>query len=173
VKVKRGFGFSFRCSVATAWLASASAMDSSKPAPDVALVDSTGRAVQLHALLGDKAVVLYFYPKDDTPGCTAEACSFRDQYEDFQKAGAEVIGVSADGESSHEAFKAKHRLPFTLLSDPSGAAAKAFGVKKTFGLIAGRVTYVIDKHKNIRHTFSSQLRVNKHVEEALAVVRGL
>ncbi len=142
-------------------------------APNVTLVNADGKPVELKTLLGQKTVVLYFYPKDDTPGCTAEACSFRDQYEDFKKAGAEVIGVSSDSESSHQAFKAKHRLPFTLMSDPSGVAAKAFGVKKTFGLLAGRVTYVINREGLICHTFDSQLRVNKHVAEALTVVKSL
>ena len=108
-----------------------------------------------------------------TAGCTAEACSFRDAYEDFKAAGADVIGVSADDGASHEAFKAKHRLPFTLLSDPGGAAAKAFGVKKTFGVIAGRVTFVIDRAGVIRHKFDSLVRVHKHVEDALEVVKQL
>lgn len=127
----------------------------------------------LKDLLGQRTVVLYFYPKDDTAGCTAEACSFRDAYEDFKAAGAEVIGVSADDGASHEAFKAKHRLPFLLLTDPGGAAARAFGVKKTFGVIAGRVTFVIDREGVIRHRFDSLVRVRKHVEEALEVVRRL
>jgi thioredoxin-dependent peroxiredoxin len=146
---------------------------SNQPAPDVTLLNEAGQSVPLRTLLGQKTVVLYFYPKDDTPGCTAEACSFRDSYEDFKKAGAEVIGVSSDDSASHEAFKSKHRLPFVLMTDPGGAAAKAFGVKKTFGLIAGRVTFVIDKAGQVRHSFDSQLRVNKHVGEALAVVQRL
>jgi peroxiredoxin Q/BCP len=124
-------------------------------------------------LVGQKTLVLYFYPKDDTPGCTAEACSFRDSYEDFTAAGAEVVGVSSDGADSHEAFKSKHRLPFTLLSDPKGEAAKAMGVKKTFGLLAGRVTFVIDRQGVVRHRFDSQLRATRHVEEALAIVKSL
>lgn len=127
----------------------------------------------LQELLGQRTVVLFFYPKDDTAGCTAEACSFRDAYEDFKAAGAEVIGVSADDGASHEAFKAKHRLPFTLLTDPGGAAARAFGVKKTLGLIAGRVTFVIDRQGVIRHRFDSLVRVTRHVEEALQIVKAL
>jgi peroxiredoxin Q/BCP len=142
-------------------------------APDIALLGEQGVAVKLSELLGRKTVVLYFYPKDDTPGCTVEACTFRDTYEDFVDAGADVIGVSADGESSHAAFKAKHRLPFTLLTDPDGAAAKAFGVKKTLGLFAGRVTFVIDRGGVVRHRFDSQLRVKEHAGQALSLVKQL
>lgn len=143
------------------------------PAPPTSFTDESGATVSLESLLGRKTIVLYFYPKDETPGCTVEACSFRDHYEDFVAAGAEVIGVSADDAASHEAFKAKHRLPFRLLTDPAGLAAKAFGVKKTLGLLPGRVTFVIDRQGVIRHRFDSQLRVQKHVAEALALVKSL
>lgn len=142
-------------------------------APDVVFLGEQGAKVQLSRYLGQKTVVLYFYPKDETAGCTAEACSFRDAYEDFKEAGAEVIGVSSDDEASHAKFKANHRLPFVLLSDPGGAGAKAFGVKKTFGLIAGRVTFVIDRDGVVRHRFDSQVRVKEHVSQALALVRSL
>jgi thioredoxin-dependent peroxiredoxin len=142
-------------------------------APDVTLKGDGGAAVALSKHLGQKTLVLYFYPKDDTPGCTVEACTFRDSYQDLTDAGAEVIGVSADGEGSHAAFKAKHGLPFVLLSDPDGSAAKAFGVKKTFGLIAGRVTFVIDRQGVVRHRFDSQLKVKEHVKEALTLVKQL
>ena len=142
-------------------------------APDTSFRRADGSPVKLSELTGKSTIVLYFYPKDDTAGCTAEACSFRDSYEDFKAAGAEVIGVSSDDGASHEAFKKKNRLPFTLLTDPGGEAAKAFGVKKTFGLIAGRVTFVIDRAGAIRHKFDSQIRVQKHVEEALEIVRSL
>jgi thioredoxin-dependent peroxiredoxin len=141
--------------------------------PDATFTRPDGSTVALRDLLGQKTLVLYFYPKDDTPGCTAEACSFRDSYEDFLKAGADVVGVSSDDAGSHEAFKAKHRLPFTLLSDPRGAAARALGVKKTFGLLPGRVTFVIDRGGIVRHRFDSQLKATKHVEEALAIVKSL
>src|SRR5690606_35559449 len=112
--------------------------------PDVSLVDADGNTVRLRDLLGEKVLVLYFYPKDDTPGCTAQACGFRDAYEDFVDAGAQVVGVSHDGPASHQAFAQKHRLPFRLLSDPDGSARRAFGVKKTLGLLPGRATFVID-----------------------------
>ena len=96
-------------------------------APDVALVDESGARTTLHALL-DRPVVLYFYPKDDTPGCTAEACAFRDAYESFTDAGADVVGVSSDSQHAHAAFKARHRIPFRLMSDPDANARTAFGV---------------------------------------------
>ena len=148
-------------------------MNSNEPVPTASFTRADGTTVSLKDLIGQKTIVLYFYPKDETAGCTAEACSFRDSYEDFKAAGADVIGVSTDDGASHEAFKKHHRLPFTLLTDPKGAAGKAFGVKKTFGLIPGRVTFVIDRSGLIRHRFDSQVRVQKHVEEALEIVRKL
>jgi peroxiredoxin Q/BCP len=142
-------------------------------APDFALDDQRGRRVALADFRGRKNVVVYFYPKDDTPGCTRESCAFRDHYEDFVEAGAEVIGISGDSQRSHEAFAAKHRLPFTLLSDPGGEVRRAFGVPSTLGLLPGRVSYVIDKQGVIRHAFNSQLNPTKHVEEALRVLAEL
>lgn len=142
------------------------------PAPDVTLAGPDG-PVRLRDLIAGKSLVLYFYPKDETPGCTAEACSFRDQYEDFLAAGADVVGVSRDSAESHAKFKAHHRLPFRLFTDPDGAAAKAFEVKKTFGLLQGRVTFVIDPGGVIRHRFDSQIQVQRHVREALELVRSL
>ena len=141
-------------------------------APDFALPDANGREVRLAGFRG-RPVVLYFYPKDETPGCTKEACSFRDQHQDFRDAGAEVIGVSSDSPGSHEKFAAKHSLPFTLLSDPGGRVRKAFGVPPTLGLIPGRVTYVIDKQGVIRHVFNSQFNPTAHVDEALKVLATL
>jgi peroxiredoxin Q/BCP len=135
-------------------------------APDFALPDRSGKTVRLSDYRGKKAVVLYFYPKDDTPGCTKEACSFRDQYQDFQDAGAEVIGVSSDSESSHAKFGEKYRLPFVLVSDKGGAVRKRYGVPATLGLLPGRVTYVIDKSGIVRHVFNSQLQATQHVAEA-------
>lgn len=143
------------------------------PAPDVSFLAEAGVKVRLADLLGRKTLVLFFYPRDMSAGCTAEACSFRDAYEDFLTAGAEVIGVSSDDEASHESFREKHRLPFRLLTDVDGAAARAFGVKKTLGLIAGRVTFVIDTRGQIRHRFDSQIRVNEHVVKALELVKSL
>ena len=139
----------------------------------VTFLKADGTRVTLQSMVGSKTLVLFFYPKDHTSGCTAEACEFRDQYEDFVKAGAEVIGISADDASSHESFKGKYRLPYTLLTDPDGAASRAFDIKKTFGLIKGRVTFVIDRAGKVRHRFESQVKVRQHVSEALDVVRRL
>lgn len=142
-------------------------------APDFTLQDQHGKSVSLAAFRGQKNVVVYFYPKDDTPGCTKESCSFRDQYAAFVDAGAEVLGVSSDSEQSHQAFAEKYNLPFPLLSDRSGAVRRAYGVPATLGLIPGRVTYVIDKQGVIRHAFNSQTHATQHVREALAVLAQL
>jgi peroxiredoxin Q/BCP len=143
-------------------------------APDVSLVAADGTRVSVRDLYRDATLVLYFYPKDDTPGCTAEACSFRDAYTQFVDVGARVVGVSRDDAATHARFVDRHHLPFTLLSDPNGDAARAFDVKPSFlGLVAGRVTYVIDRRGHIRHAFDSQLRPAAHVREALDVVRTL
>jgi peroxiredoxin Q/BCP len=142
-------------------------------APDFKLHDQKGREVSLSEFRGKKAVVLYFYPKDETPGCTKEACSFRDSYEDFVRAGAEVIGVSGDSVAKHQSFAEHHRLPFTLLADADNALRKAYGVPATLWILPGRVTYVIDKEGVVRHVFDSQLQATRHIDEALAVVKKL
>ncbi len=139
------------------------------PMPDVTLIGASG-PVKLREKIG-KPLVVYFYPADDTYGCTIEACAFRDQYEDFIAAGAEVIGVSRDDASSHDAFKNKHRLPFTLLTDPGGAVAKAWGVRGLLG--TGRVTWVFDKAGVVRMKFDSKIRFGKHVDQALETVKTL
>jgi peroxiredoxin Q/BCP len=141
--------------------------------PDVELIDQDGEPVRLHDRVGPRVLVVYFYPKDETPGCTIEACGFRDTYTDFVGAGAEVIGISSDSADSHRRFRDRHDLPFTLLSDPAGAAQRAFGVSKTLGLLPGRVTFVIDRQGRIEHVFNSQVRARKHVASALKVVRRL
>jgi peroxiredoxin Q/BCP len=141
-------------------------------APEFSLNDQNGATISLSDFHQKSWVVLYFYPKDNTTGCTAQACSFRDAYQDFKDAGAEVIGISSDSEEDHEGFASKHRLPFILVADKGAGVRKAFGVPKSFGFIAGRVTYVIDPEGIVRHVFNSQLKVNKHVDEALAVIRG-
>lgn len=142
-------------------------------APDFSLPCQTGEAVRLSDFLGHKAVVLFFYPKDGTAVCTKEACSFRDAYEGFVQAGAVVIGVSSDSAKKHQAFASGHRLPFLLLSDAGGELRKAFGVPRTLGFLPGRVTYVIDKDGVVRHMFNSQFAADRHVSDALAVVRQL
>lgn len=135
-------------------------------APDFALPNAQGETVRLSDLRG-KNVVLYFYPKDFTGGCTAEACSFRDNYDAITQLNAEVIGISSDSQSSHESFAAKYHLPFPLLSDAGGAVRKAYKVPATLGLLPGRVTYVIDKHGVIRRIFTSQINIERHIAEAL------
>ena len=139
-------------------------------APNFELNDANNNLVGLSDYLGKKNVVVYFYPKDDTPGCTAQACSFRDSYEDFAAAGAEVIGISSDGAGSHQGFAGKYELPFVLLSDPNGTARKAYGAYDLFGMIPGRVTFVINKEGKIIHKFDSQLSPTKHIKESLDIL---
>jgi peroxiredoxin Q/BCP len=144
-----------------------------EPAPDFTLESSAGEPVRLSDFRATSEVVLFFYPKDSTPGCTVEACSFRDSHEAFREAGAEVIGISSDSGPSHRRFADRHGLPFLLLSDHDGAVRARYGVPKTFGLLPGRVTFVIDRQGIVRHVFSSQFRPSRHVEEALGVLRTL
>ncbi len=140
-------------------------------APDFELKDQDGNPVRLNAFRSRSAVVLYFYPKDDTSGCTKEACAFRDQFAAFRNLDAQVLGVSSDSEASHRAFRAKYNLPFPLLSDPAGKVRKLYGVKSTLGIIPGRVTFVIDRKGVIREVFSSQLQPEEHIRRALAALK--
>lgn len=142
-------------------------------APDFTLPDQNGKKVSLKDFLSRNSVVLYFYPKDETPGCTKEACTFRDQYEIFKSHDALVVGVSSDSTDSHARFTAHHRLPFILLSDAGGEVRKLYGVPSTLGLLPGRVTYVIDRQGIIRHVFSSQFNAGKHVEEAIKILKEI
>jgi thioredoxin-dependent peroxiredoxin len=143
-------------------------------APDFTLPSQSGEEVSLRDFVGKKlAVVLYFYPKDDTPDCTKEACSFRDGYEQFEKLEAEVIGISSDSVNSHQRFVEKHGLPFCLLSDEGGEVRKLYGVPNILGLLPGRVTYVIDKEGVVRHVFSSQLQAARHVEQAFEALGSI
>jgi peroxiredoxin Q/BCP len=129
--------------------------------------------IDLRDFLGNKPVVLFFYPKDDTLGCIKEVCAFRDSFEGFRKLDAEVIEMSSDSLESHKRFAAKHDLPFTLLSDEGGKVRRLYGVPNTFGLFPGRVTYVLDREGIIRRIFSSQISVEKHVEEALKALESI
>lgn len=142
-------------------------------APDFTLPSQSGEQVRLYDRIGEHVVVLYFYPKDETSGCTAEACAFRDSYEVFSDAGAEVIGVSSDSINSHAAFADHHKLPFTLLSDEGGKVRKLYGVPSTLGFIPGRVTYVIDRDAVVRLVVNSMLNIGGHVNDALDLVRNL
>ncbi|MDD1414802.1 peroxiredoxin [Dolichospermum sp. ST_con] len=142
-------------------------------APDFNLTAQNGENISLGDFRGQKSVVLYFYPKDDTPGCTVESCAFRDQYEVFQAAGAEVIGVSGDSRDSHQKFANKYNLPFTLLSDQGDRVRKQYGATTAFGFIPGRVTYVIDQNGVVQYVFDSMLNFKGHVEEALKTLQQL
>lgn len=143
------------------------------PAPDFSLPTGSGDTFHLAALRG-RPVVLYFYPKDDTPGCTAEACAFRDQYEDFTDLGAQVVGVSSDSENSHQKFAQKHRLPFPLLADAGGRVRRLYEVPRALlGLLPGRVTFVIDAAGRVAYIFNSLSGATDHVSKTKEVLRRL
>ena len=142
-------------------------------APDFSLPASGGKIVTLSELLAKGPVVVFFYPKDDTPGCTAEACGFRDTHKDFLRAGAEVVGISSDSVDSHARFASKHALPMTLLSDVGGKVRAHYGVRASLGIIPGRATFVIDRSGIVRFVLVSQLRAEAHAREALSAVKGL
>jgi len=142
--------------------------------PAFELKDQNGQWFQIDAVLGKKNLVIYFYPKDDSPGCTKEACAFRDQFEVFEDADALIIGISAQSVESHYNFAQKHRLNYTLLSDNKNKVRKLFGVPANFfGLISGRVTYVINKEGKVVYMFNSQIQAEKHVDEALRILQEM
>jgi peroxiredoxin Q/BCP len=141
--------------------------------PHFTATDTHGNAFDSHSIIGIKPVVIYFYPKNNTPGCNAQACSFRDQYQDFTDIGATVIGISGDSQASHEKFTQKYNLPFTLLSDNDKKIRQAFDVPTgLFGLLPGRVTYVADKEGIVRMIFDSQM-ATKHIPKALEAIKKL
>ena len=142
-------------------------------APDFKLPSQMGDDVMLSEFFDKKNVVLYFYPKDETPGCIKEACTFRDSYEELANLGAEVLGVSGQSVASHKSFASHYGLPFILLSDEDNKVRKLYGVPSTMGLIPGRVTYIIDKKGIVRHIFSSQAQSQRHVEEAKKTLQEL
>ena len=141
-------------------------------APDFTLPSQMGDNVTLSEFFGKKNIVLYFYPKDESPGCTREACSFRDSYEELTNLGAEVLGVSGQSVESHKSFATHYGLPFILLSDKDNKVRELYGVPSTMGIIPGRVTYIIDKQGVVRHIFSSQTQAERHVEEAKRTLRN-
>ena len=141
-------------------------------APTIELPDEKGTIRRSSDLRG-KNLVLFFYPKDDTPGCTAEACGFRDNYDLFKIFGAEVWGVSSDSQGSHIKFIEKNKLPFPLLCDTNNELREAFGIPKALGIIPGRVTYVIDTKGMIRHIFNNLLNSPAHINEALRVLEEI
>jgi peroxiredoxin Q/BCP len=139
--------------------------------PSFKLTDQNGEVFNVDEVIGKDNLVIYFYPKDDSPGCTKQACSFRDAFEDFKEAGARVIGISSDDEKSHKKFAEKHNLPFTLLADSKKVVRKQFGVPTNLlGLLPGRVTYIVDKEGVVQGVFNSQLNFDKHISEALKVL---
>ncbi|OFX83438.1 MAG: peroxiredoxin [Bacteroidetes bacterium GWF2_33_16] len=142
--------------------------------PLIELPDQHGNLFKVDSVLGKKNLVIYFYPKDDTPGCTAEACYFQDQFEVFKQANAEVIGISGQSVESHRDFAEKYRLTYTLLSDEGNTIRKLFGVPSNlFGLLPGRVTYIVDKSGTVIYMFNSQSQATKHVDEALKILQQL
>ncbi len=142
--------------------------------PQFKLKNQDGKWVNINSLLGSKNLVIYFYPHDGTPGCTKQACTFRDEYEKFKDADAEVIGISSQSVKSHKKFAAKYDLPFILLSDEKDEVREKFGVPSgLFGLIPGRVTYVVNKKGRVVYIFNSMSDVEQHVENALNILKKL
>jgi peroxiredoxin Q/BCP len=142
--------------------------------PEFSLPDQNGSLFNINSVLGKKNLVIYFYPKDDSPGCTAQACSFRDQFEVFTEADAVIIGISSQSVESHKEFAEKHRLSFTLLSDEENKIRKLFGVATNLlGILPGRVTYVADKKGRVLYIFNSQSQATKHVDEALRILKDI
>lgn len=141
--------------------------------PNFSLKDQNGIPFNSSDLLGNKSFVLFFYPKDNTPGCTAEVCSFRDNYEEFTDLGAEVVGISSDSEASHSRFSKKFNLPFILLSDKGGKVRKMFKIEGSlFNLLPGRETYVINKDGRVEMVFNSASS-SRHMKKALATLKSM
>lgn len=142
--------------------------------PSFSLPDQHGIIISIDALIGKKLLVIYFYPKDETSGCTREACSFRDSYDVFEEMGCEVIGISSDSIETHERFAANHQLNFTLLADTEKKVRKLFGVPNNlFGLISGRVTYIVDKNGIIRSVHNSLTDPESHIRKSLEIIQQL
>jgi len=142
-------------------------------APDFALPSQSGEVVSLKDFTGRRSVILYFYPKDFTVGCTVETKSFRDNYEEFRNVGAEIIGISSDTVESHKNFASECKAPFPLLSDEGGKVRGLYSVGATLGLIPGRVTFIVDEDGVVRHIFSSQFNPKKHIRRAMEILRSI
>ena len=141
--------------------------------PDFSLYDQNNKLFHVQDVLG-KPLVLFFYPKDNSPGCTAEVCAFRDQYEVFQEHGAEVFGINFDSSKSHKSFSQRHRLPFKLLSDPKRSVQKMFGItQKSFGISFSRVTFVVDQQGIIVNVFDNALMATAHIRSSLRALKLL
>jgi peroxiredoxin Q/BCP len=144
-----------------------------QPAPPFTLKDAAGRPWSLEALRAGGPVVVFFYPRDESPICTREVCAFRDAHQDFAEAGAAVVGISSDDEAAHESFALKQRLNYVLLSDPGGKVREAYGVPRTLGVLDGRATFVIDRGGKVRMAYSAQLVAEGHTRRALETVRAI
>ena len=140
--------------------------------PSFELKDQNGKLFSVSNSIG-KPMVIYFYPKDDTPGCIKEACKFRDDFEKFKDINALVIGISGDSVESHKEFEEKYNLPFTLLADVNNKVGKLFGVPKSMFFLPGRVTYVVDKDGIVQYIFNSQFGAEKHIENSLKKLNEL
>lgn len=142
--------------------------------PDFVLKDQNDTDFNITDFRGKQILVIYFYPKDDTPGCTTEACSFRDEYEVFTDMNVKVIGISSDDVASHKKFAEKYNLPFTLLADVDKKVRKLFGVPKSFlGMVPGRVTYIVDKEGILVHIFNSMTDAKKHISESISIIKKM
>lgn len=141
--------------------------------PHFRLLNQHGKPFDSHTLIGKKPCVIYFYPKNFTPGCTAQSCGFRDHYKDFQRHGVQVVGISSDSVKRHKTFASIFDLPFVLLSDPQQVVQKMFGIKTQFlGLLSQRITYVINKEGVLVKVYESQL-VKGHIQATLKALKTL
>lgn len=150
----------------------ASLLKVGQTAPDFTLPDQNNQPIRLAEVLQQGWAVLFFYPKDDSPICTAEACAFRGAFNEFRAAGAEILGISADSVESHARFAQKQQLPFRLLADPNRDVARQYGVPLTFGLIPSRVTFVVDQSHQIRMAYPAQFSAKGHMEKALQLIQA-
>jgi len=140
-------------------------------APDFTLEDQNGLSFHLNSILGTESIILYFYPKDETPGCVKEACGFRDNFKEFENLNYRIIGISKDSVDSHAKFAKHHNLPYTLLSDSSKTVVNLYGVESSLlGLLPGRKTFVIDKNGVVTHIFDYQFKAKQHVADALKAI---
>ena len=163
----------FRRNAGLARLSLGRMIQEGQPAPSFTLKDASGKPWTLEALRASGPVVLFFYPRDESPICTREVCAFRDAHQDFADAAAAVVGISSDGEASHDSFARKQRLNYLLLSDPGGKVRRAYGIPKTLGVVDGRATFVIDRSGVVRMAYAAQLVAEGHTRRALETVRAI
>lgn len=170
--MRKGMKAGMAVLAAVGMAASAAELKEGNKAPEFSAQDQTGKTIRLADFRGKSTVVLYFYPKDDTPGCTAEACSLRDGHEAVIATGAVILGVSADDVQSHGAFAAKYNLPFSLLADPEHRIIEAYGVRMPLINVAKRWTFIIDKQGLIRHIVRN-VRTQDHDRQLLELLKGM